>query len=196
MTMRLLAPEERPALAAGQPLVWRCPTDQEAGRAGLRRQARLLLSGLLSHYLGQPADRLGLVFEAGQQPRLATNWQGLPLYLSVSYCTTQAAVAICPGTPIGIDLAPITPMPDWREVARLYLEPAIENRLAMLPAAARNRQFAQAWAVQEARLKSLGLPLQEWTTALQQRLDKGMDRVETITLANGELILALSCARS
>lgn len=192
MALRLLTPDERPALEAGRPLIWRSPTGREPGRTGLRQQARRLLS----HYLGQPTDKLGLMFEAGLQPRLVTGWQGLPLYLSVSYCTTQAALAICPGTPIGIDLAQITHMPDWREVARLYLEPAVESRLAMLPAAARNRQFAQAWAVQEARLKSLGLPLQEWTTALQQSLDEGMDRVETITLANSELILALSCARS
>lgn len=196
MALRLLGPAERPALAAGQPLVWTCAADMAQGRAGLRRQARLLLSGLLSQYLEQPADRLGLVFEAGCPPRLASDWQGLPLFLGLSYGSSQAALAICPASPIGIDLAPVTPMPDWRAVARLYLEPAVESQLALLPAAARDQQFALAWAVQEARLKSLGLPLQEWTPALQQRLQQGVTRVETACLADGELMLALARARS
>ena len=196
MTLRLLRPDERPALAAGQPLVWNCPKGREAGRAGLRQQARLLLAELLSHYLGQPAQGLGLVFEAGQPPRLAASWQGLRLSLGISYCGELAAVGLCPGVGIGIDLATVTPLPDWREVARLYLGPTVESRLACLPAAERDRQFAQVWASQEARLKSLGLPLQEWTAALQQRLDEGVARVETVALANGALMLALACASS
>lgn len=196
MALRLLTPDERPALAAGQPWVWTCRTGGEGGRAGLRRQARLLLSGLLSHYLGRSADGLGLAFDAGQPPRLAACWQGLPLSLSISYCAAQAAVALCPGTPIGIDLAPVTPMPDWRTVAGLYLGPAAEDRLARLPGTALDLEFARSWATQEARLKSLGLPLQEWSIALQQRLDEGMVRIETLALRNDELILALARARA
>ena len=170
MALRLLAPDQRPALAAGQPLVWRCPTDREPGRAGLRRQARRLLSELLSHYLGQPADRLGLVFEAGQQPRLAARWQGLSLSLSLSYCAELALVGLCPGASLGIDLAAVTPLPDWEGVARLYLGPRAAARLARLEAGARARQFAQDWAGMEAASKCLGLALEEWTAARQQRL--------------------------
>lgn len=192
--LRLLTPDERPALAPRQPLVWSCPAGLENGRAGLRQQARRLLSGLLSHYLGLPADGLGLVFEAGEPPRLAARWHNLPLGLSVSYCATRAAVAICPGTPIGIDLAQVTPMPDWRPVTRLYLGPAVESRLALLPPAKRDLQFTQAWAAQEARLKALGLPLQEWSETLQRGVDEGIARIGTLTLKEDGLILALASA--
>lgn len=174
MAPRLLRPDERPALAAGQPLVWACQADREgreAGRAGLRRQVRLLLAQLLSHYLGQPADRLGLVFEAGQQPRLAADWQGLRLSLSLSYGDELAAVGLCPGADIGIDLAAVTALPDWEGVARLYLGPLAVARLARLEPGARARQFAQDWAGMEAASKCLGLALEEWSAGRQQRLD-------------------------
>ncbi len=170
MVRRLLRPDERPALAPVQPLVWRCQAGQENGRAGARQQARLLLSGLLSHYLGAPADELGLVFEAGQPPRLAADWQGLPLSLSISYCGAQAIVGICPGACIGIDLAAVTPLPDWDGVARLYLGPQATARLARLEAGARARQFAQDWAGMEAASKCLGSGLEEWSPARQQHL--------------------------
>lgn len=173
MVPRLLRPDERPALAAGQPLVWACQADRagrEAGRTGLRRQVRLLLAELLSHYLGQPADRLGLVFEAGQQPRLAADWQGLRLSLSLSYGDELAAVGLCPGADIGIDLAAVTALPDWEGVARLYLGPLAVARLVRLEPDARARQFTRDWAGMEAASKCLGLALEEWSPARQQRL--------------------------
>ena len=195
MALRLLAPDERPALAPGQPWVWRCPAGSENGRDGLRRQARQRLAELLSHYLGCPPQQLGLVFESGEPPGLAARWQGLPLALSISYSATQAAVAICPGTPMGIDLAPVAPMPDWRPVARLYLGPVVEQQLAGLPDAERDLPFARAWAVQEACLKAIGRPLQEWSAALQRDLDAAIAGVETLEPDRGRLVLALACAR-
>lgn len=173
MGPRLLRPDERPALAAGQPLVWACQADREgreAGRAGLRRQVRLQLAQLLSHYLGQPADRLGLVFEAGQQPRLAVDWRGLRLSPSLSYCGELAIVGLCPGADIGIDLTAVTALPDWEGVARLYLGPLAVAQLARLEPDARARQFARDWAGMEAASKCLGLALEEWSPARQQRL--------------------------
>lgn len=170
MALRLLAPEERPALAAGQPRVWICATSREAGRAGLRQQARRLLSELLSCYLQQPAQGLGLGFEAGQQPRLAARWQGLSLSLSLSYCNELALVGLCPGARIGIDLAAITPLPDWQGVARLYLGPQAAASLTRLEPNTRARQFARDWAGMEAASKCLGSGLEEWSPARQQRL--------------------------
>ena len=195
MWLRLLAPDERPAFAPGRPRVWSCPAGSGNGRAGLRRQARLLLAGLLSHYLDCPPERLGLVFEAGEPPGLAARWQGLPLALSISYSATQAAVAICPGAPVGIDLAQVAPMPDWRPVARLYLGPVVEQQLAGLPDVDRDLQFARAWAAQEARLKAIGLPLQEWSAALQRDLDAAIAGGGTLELDQGRLVLALACSR-
>ena len=170
MALRLLTPDERPALAAGQPLVWICPTGREPGRAGSRRQVRRLLSELLSCYLKQPAPGLDLVFEAGQQPRLAARWQGLSLSLSLSYCDELALVGLCPGASLGIDLAAVTPLPDWEGVARLYLGPLVRARLAGLETDARARQFARDWAGMEAASKCLGSGLEEWSPARQQRL--------------------------
>lgn len=169
--MRLLTRDERPALTAGQPLIWTCTAGDGNGRAGLRQQARQLLSELLSCYLGQPASRLGLVFAAGQPPRLAARWQGLSLSLSLSYCGELALVGLCPGTRIGIDLASVSLLPDWAGVARLYLGPQVSSRLARLETDTRARQFALAWAGMEASSKCLGLALEEWSAGRQQRLD-------------------------
>lgn len=169
MPLQLLAADEYPALITGRPLVWRC----QARAAPPRKAARQLLRRQLAHYLQRPAPEVPLQFCAGQAPTVEARWQGLPLSLSLSYCGELALVGLCPGVGagIGIDLTAVTPLPDWEGVARLYLGPLAAARLARLQPGARARQFARDWAGMEAASKCLGLALEEWTAARQQRLD-------------------------
>ncbi|MEO0004307.1 MAG: hypothetical protein RLZZ22_1999 [Pseudomonadota bacterium] len=167
MAPRLLAARERPALVAGQPLVWICQADA----VPVREAARQLLRQQLAHYLRRPMAEVPLRFAPGQAPAVEARWKGLRLTPSLSYCGDLALVGLCAGARLGLDLAAVAPLPDWEGVARLYLGPLAVPRLARLEATARARRFAQDWAGMEAAGKCLGLPLEEWTPARQQRLE-------------------------
>jgi hypothetical protein len=63
---------------------------------------------------------------------------------------------------VGIDVMSISPVPDWRAVARDYLGPEAARKLAARSEGERDAAFAHAWSEHEARLKCLGLQLAEW----------------------------------
>lgn len=164
--VRPMHPDCRPALSAGQPAVWMLHSQVQPARV----EARRLLRDLLAGYLAQTPAQVPLHFARGEAPSVDANWQGIRLSISMSYGQDVALVAICPGADIGIDVTEVAPMPDWHQVARLYLGPASASHLATLDGVARDRRFALAWAELEARGKCLGLGLQEWSPARQARL--------------------------
>ncbi len=173
-----MPPAQRPALRAAEPAVWRL---QGQGRH-LRGEARAFLRELLCGYLGMAPEQLPLHFEPGQAPFVAAHWQGLRLSISMSYSQDLALVALCPGARIGIDVTAIAALPDWGTVARLYLGPESASQLAACEAVSRDKMFALAWAELEARGKCLGLGLQEWSPAWQQRLQERSLQVSTAAL--------------
>lgn len=178
MRVAPMHPAQRPALRAAHPSVWLL---QRQGR-NLRGEARALLRDLLAGYLGQAPDQVALHFVEGQPPFVAANWQGMRLAISMSYSQDLALIALCAGAGIGVDVTEMAPMPDWAQVARLYLGPEAVARLAALDIVARDKMFALAWAELEARGKCLGLGLQEWSSARQQRLQQ-----PSIEVSTGEL---------
>lgn len=155
MMPALHAPDERPALHAGQPLLWLC----DAGSADPRDAGRRHLRQILADYLGVADARIS--FEAGRAPRVETRWRGLELSLSPSHAGRYALIGLCAGARIGVDMTPIAPWPEMPGLARLYLGPAAEATLAAQPANCRARVFAHLWAEMEARGKCLGVGLQE-----------------------------------
>lgn len=155
----LLQASERPGLVPGQPRIWCCRAQGQAQRP----LARLLLREILAFYLRLPPGQVPLAFESARAPSVGADWQGMELSISLSYARDVALIALCPDAGIGVDIAEIVPMPDWRAVARLYLGPEAESRLAWEAPGLRDRAFAQAWAEMEARSKCLGLGLEEWT---------------------------------
>lgn len=170
-----MPPAQRPALRADQPAVWMLHGKGQH----VRGEARALLRDLLGGYLEQAPDQVPLHFVPGQAPCVATDWQGMRLSISMSYSRDVALIALCPGARIGIDVTEIAPMPDWAQVARLYLGPASVSRLAALDAVSRDKMFALAWAELEARGKCLGMGLQEWSSARQDRLQGRSIQVST-----------------
>lgn len=171
-------PAQRPALSAGQPAVWMLHRQDQP----VRIEARHLLRELLAGYLGRTPDQVPLHFAPGQAPSVAADWQGMRLSISMSYGRDVALIALCPGAHIGIDVTEMAPMPDWSQVARLYLGPQTASRLGALDGAVRDKLFALAWAELEARGKCLGLGLQEWSTARQERLQARALQVSTFEL--------------
>ena len=152
-------------------------TPQTTIRNAARRQVRQLLGELL------PGETL--ISTPAQAIRLAR--PGSKIGISVSHEVGLSLVAINYAGPVGIDLMRPLDGADWREqilaLAQDYLGPQIAQHLASLPAAAQMRYFAEAWTQHEARLKYLGLGLQEWQLALAQRLSAIY--VEQLSLPDG-----------
>lgn len=196
MNLRPLSPAHRPALRAAEPAVWLL---QGQGRH-LRGEARALLRALLADYLGVAPAQVPLHFEPGQAPVVAAQWQGMGLSISMSYSQDVALIALCPGARVGVDVTAIAALPDWAQVARLYLGPESAARLAACEAGARAMMFALAWAELEARGKCLGLGLQEWSPARHERLQEPSIQVRTAALEGLGQACALAltpwCARN
>ena len=69
---------------------------------------------------------------------------------------------------VGVDILRIVPAFDWQPVARDYLGPLALRRIASQPTPDQPLAFAREWTRMQARLKCLGLALQEWHPALAQ----------------------------
>ena len=137
-----------------------------------RRNIRNALQEALGTLLQRPAASVPFMPLPGQA--IALDLPKMNIALSVSHAAGLSVAAIRVGGAIGVDLMRIEPgaaeLPDWARVAQDYLGPQVRAGLAMLAPALRAASFAQAWTRHEAGLKYLGLPLTEWTLALQHRL--------------------------
>ena len=138
--------------------------------ARLRMRAALV-SALAAHY-GIDAGRIEL-----HSPQGAAPWAVVALdsghhriALSISHDGDISVAACSFNGAVGIDVTSILPVPDWRPVARDYLGPAAADALATLPHGERDTAFAHAWSEHEARLKCLGLQLDEWCDDLAPAL--------------------------
>jgi len=171
-------PDERPPLAAARPEVWLC----RPGGPEVRNATRDLLRDLLATYLRCKPEHVPLSLETGEAPSVAATWRGLPLFISLSYGAGVGAVALCPGAPVGIDLAEVIPMPDWERVATLYLGMEVEQHFATLDGSVRELAFATEWSAMEARSKCLGIGLEEWSTAHARRLTSPSIRTASVTV--------------
>jgi len=137
-----------------------------------RRNIRNALQEALGTLLQRSATSIHFMSRPGQA--MALDLPNTHLSLSVSHAAGLSVAAIRVGGAIGIDLMRIEPgaaeLPDLARVAHDYLGPKVSAGLAMLAPALRAASFAQAWTRHEAGLKCLGLPLTEWTPALETGL--------------------------
>jgi 4'-phosphopantetheinyl transferase len=134
----------------------------------IRDAARQLVRAALRDILGD----VELISLPGQPIRLAR--PGNAVGISISHETGQSLLAIHRSGPVGIDLLRIGGAHDWQPeiplLARNYLGPKSARRIAGLSSTAQVAGFAQAWTAHEARLKCLGLVLEEWSPALEVEL--------------------------
>lgn len=122
--------------------------------------------------LGEILGNVELISVPGQPIRLA----GLdsPVGISVSHESGLSLLAIHFSGPVGIDLLKVADSPDWQTdipmLARDYLGPQGARHIAGLAPSEQMLQFCRAWTEHEARLKSRGLALEEWSAALEAEL--------------------------
>lgn len=137
-----------------------------------RGAIRLALRQTLATWLGCPADTVTLSTEAGSALRV--QHPKTTAHLSISHEDGLSVAAIHPHRAIGVDVL-ATSNPPWvqecQALARDYLGPEVAAQLATWPTGQHATHFATAWTRWEAGLKSCGQGLEEWTPALQSRLD-------------------------
>jgi 4'-phosphopantetheinyl transferase len=138
----------------------RAQPDRETARRAIRAA---LLDALAARW-GVGADRVQLHSPPGAAPWAIVALDGGPrrIALAISHDGELSVAAFWSGAAVGIDVSQVVPVPDWEAVARDYLGPAAAQALAFVPASARDAAFAHAWSEHEARLKCLGLQLDEW----------------------------------
>lgn len=157
-------------------------------REQARLQARAALHGCLLRELACPEAALYISNQRNQAPQL---WlHGLRLerpFCSLSHAPGLALLAWHDAGPVGVDIQAVsdeTPRPELQAVAQLFLAPNTAQTLVSIAQDALFfKQFARAWAAQEARLKCAGLGLVEWSEALEVSM-AGM-HCRSVTLADG-----------
>lgn len=150
----LLAEAGPPAVQVGTPFTLRRvegATRSIPGRAKLRAG--------LEEELHKAAGRPILWRESKKGPEVLEQIRHKDVGVSVSYSRREAWLALGWMGAIGVDAVELEEVPDWREVAAIYLEQAARQRLRNSPQPA--LAFAREWAGFEARLKLAGLSLQE-----------------------------------
>jgi len=135
-------------------------TERESARLAIRAA----LADALAAHCGVTPDRVLLHSPSGGAPSATVELDAGPrrVALAISHDGDLSVAAFSFAGAVGIDVSQVVPVPDWEAVARDYLGPAAVQALTTLPADARDAAFARAWSEHEARLKSLGLQLEEW----------------------------------
>jgi 4'-phosphopantetheinyl transferase len=142
-------------------------------RETARLAIRAVLADALAAAYGVDAGRIELHSPPGDAPWAVVALDGGPrrVGLAISHDGDLSVAAFRDdGGAVGIDVTRIVPVPDWEPVARDYLGPAAAQALASLPAGERDGAFAHAWSAHEARLKCLGLQLDEWRAERESAL--------------------------
>lgn len=137
---------------------------RESARAAARLRIRAALTTALAVHFGIDAGRIALHSPEGVAPWaiVALDAGDHRVALSISHDGDISVAAYSFNGAVGIDVMSISPVPDWRAVARDYLGPVAARKLAARPDGERDAAFAHAWSKHEARLKCLGLQLSEW----------------------------------
>jgi len=182
-----LAPTARPPSLAGVPRLWLLQLPAPRDHAAAHR----LLREILAHDLACPAEAVPLRHASSGAPEIS----GHPLGVSLAYADEMLLLGVCHGAQIGVDLLRIQPVPDWHEVATLYLGPQRCAELAACPAARRDAAFARQWAELEARSKCLGLGLQEHSPTHAARLYAGDIQMLPVVCEQPWLTAALAIRR-
>jgi 4'-phosphopantetheinyl transferase len=143
-------------------------TSVSTPREAARGQLRQAVLEMLCLQLGLTPDAIVLNCTPGQAMRV--NLPGHHIRLSASYEQGISLAAIDQSSPVGIDVICIPQAFDWQQLARDYLGPEAMARIVNLAWSEQMPAFAREWTRLEARLKCLGLGLQEWSVALESRM--------------------------
>lgn len=136
-------------------------------RESARGLIRTALREALAQILGRPASSLSIHSVPGEAPRILPDCQA---GLSISHEAGLSLAAIHLDGAVGVDCLRVSELADLPVLARDYLGTEAAQAIARLPQSEHASAFAQAWCAHEAKLKCLGLGLQEWSPELACRL--------------------------
>jgi 4'-phosphopantetheinyl transferase len=158
------APGLEPVSWSGLPQVWLVGVSGQTEREAARRDIRQALRAALAILLGVDPAAIDLPAAPGEAPYAIVHAAGAPrrIALAISHDEALSVAAISLMGAVGIDVMRVAPVPEWEALARDYLGPDAASTLAGLDASARPTALAQGWSAREARLKCLGLGLDEW----------------------------------
>jgi 4'-phosphopantetheinyl transferase len=90
------------------------------------------------------------------KPGLAAVQGGDRVEFNVSHSGGLVLIALSTGTPVGVDVEAIRPMPDLQSIASTHFQAAESALLAGLPESDAQVLFYQLWTAKEAVLKATG----------------------------------------
>jgi 4'-phosphopantetheinyl transferase len=153
-----------PVSSGGLPQVWLVGVCGQTEREAARRAIRRALHAALVMLLGVDPAAIDLPAAPGEAPYALVHAAGGPrrIALAISHDDALSVAAISLIGAVGIDVMRVAPVPEWEALARDYLGPDAARTLVGLDASARPTALAQGWSEREARLKCLGLGLDEW----------------------------------
>ena len=127
--------------------------------------AHALLRTLLSEVAGGAPQDWRFVRSPAGKPRLdgARGWPDLRF--SLSHARGMVACAVATGVEIGVDVEPLTPVPDALRLAWTHFSAREAEGLQTMVEPARSEAFVHLWTLKEAAGKAAG-------TGLQDRLDQ------------------------
>ncbi len=133
-----------------------------AGRGTLRM--------LLGRYLRTAPASFSLSYQAHGKPELGPPWKAYGLEFNVSHSHELAVYAFTRGSPIGVDVECIRPMPNAAELLERFFSPEEVQQWQQMPAERQLRAFFQGWTRKEAWLKAVGsglsFPLNQFCVTL------------------------------
>lgn len=145
---------------------------QDSMREEARVQIRQALIKVIAAARNLNERDVHLHTEEGHAPHAETGVgaQCRNYYLSITHEDKYAMAGISSASQVGIDIVKMSSLFDWKHTANLYLGEAATQVIESSPVNQQFQIFLQAWASHEARLKCLGLTLQEWSEELEQQL--------------------------
>ncbi len=125
---------------------------------------------LLARYLRIDPASFSLVYQAHGKPELGPPWNAAGLEFNLSHCQELAVYAFTRGSPIGVDVECIRPMPNAAELLERFFSPREVEAWRQMPHDRQLRAFFQGWTRKEAWLKAegsgLAFPLNQFCVTL------------------------------
>lgn len=166
------------------------PDERErAARFHFRRDAmrwivaRTALRQILGGCLG--ADPRAVAFTYGDKgkPALAAPRGADDLQFSLAHSAHLAVYAVAVGSPVGIDIERLRPVPEMDRIAERTFSRQERTALRRLPATLRPAGFFNCWTRKEAYIKALGLglsyPLERFSVSLAPGAPARLEVVES-----------------
>jgi len=179
-----------PALTAGEAVVWRlyAPSHRplpalafslldaaERDRAGRlqdesARRLFIIAHAMLRRVLSAVAGMAPQDVRYVRTPQGKPFWPGGPEF-SLSHAGDCVVVAVCPDSPLGVDVEPRRRLPDADAIVRQFFAPEEQHAYRQHAPADRELAFLTAWTRKEAYVKALGDGLSVPPSAFAVSLD-------------------------